>query len=145
MEIVRFCGYGFQVLLQLAAIDQDTVRRGASRGEIEMALGQPKSLVTHQDGKLTANYEYVVGNEPSTGRAVGHGVMDVLSLGLWEVVGTPIEAINQGDTIKVIVLYNKDGNALQIQSQQIVAVFQNLTHADPAYVRQSSFVAPGRA
>jgi len=97
------------------------VHRGASRGEIEMALGQPKTLVSHDDGKLTANYEYIVGNEPSTGRAVGHGVMDVLTLGLWEVVGTPIEAMNQGDKVKVMVLYDKDGNALEIQSSKITS------------------------
>ena len=95
------------------------VHRGASRGEIEMALGKPKNMTTDGDGKLTAIYEYTVGNEPSTGRAVGHGVMDVLTFGLWEVVGTPIEAINQGDKIKVTVLYDKDGNALDIQSSKL--------------------------
>jgi hypothetical protein len=95
------------------------VHRGASRGEIEMALGQPKSLTSHEDGKLTANYEYTVGNEPSTGRAVGHGVLDVMTLGLWEVVGTPIEALNQGDKIQVTVLYDKGGNALEIHSSKL--------------------------
>lgn len=95
------------------------VHRGASRGEIEMALGQPKSMTTHDDGKLTCNYEYIVGNEPSTGRAVGHGVMDFLTLGLWEVVGTPIEALNQGDKVKVTVVYDNSGNALDIQSSKL--------------------------
>ena len=84
-----------------------------------MALGQPKSLTSHEDGKLTANYEYTVGNEPSTGRAVGHGVLDVMTLGLWEVVGTPIEALNQGDKIQVTVLYDKGGNALEIHSSKL--------------------------
>jgi hypothetical protein len=36
-------------------------------------------------------YEYEVGSEPSAGRAVAHGVMDVLTLGIWEIAGTPIE------------------------------------------------------
>lgn len=47
------------------------VHRGATRGEIEMALGQPKSLSTQANGDTVATYEYTVGNEPSTGRASG--------------------------------------------------------------------------
>jgi hypothetical protein len=122
MLFVTLCSGGCSVYMAAKGEEEpnlSNVRRGASRGQIEMASGQPKSLVTHDDGKLTANYEYVVGDEPSTGRAVGHGVMDVLTLGLWEVVGTPIEALNQGDTIKVTVLYDKAGNALQIQSSKL--------------------------
>jgi hypothetical protein len=95
------------------------VHRGASRGEIEMALGHPKSTSPHENGQLTAVYEYTAGDEPSKARAVGHGVMDVLTLGLWEVVGTPIEAINRGDKIGVTVLYDQEGNALDVQSTKL--------------------------
>ena len=41
-------------------------------------------------------YEYEIGNKPSAGRAIGHGVMDILTLGLWEIIGTPIEGF-QGE------------------------------------------------
>jgi hypothetical protein len=92
------------------------VRRGASRGEIEMALGQPKSLITDPNGQLSATYEYTVGNQPSTGRAIGHAVLDVLTLGGWELIGTPIEAFNQGEKVKVNVHYDDAGNATEIQS-----------------------------
>jgi hypothetical protein len=95
------------------------VHRGASRSDIEVALGQPKSINPQQGGQTAAVYEYTVGDEPSKGRAVGHGVMDVLTFGLWEVVGTPIEALNRGDKVKVNVLYDKDGNALDIQSTKL--------------------------
>jgi hypothetical protein len=95
------------------------VHRGASRSDIEVALGQPKSINPQQGGQTAAVYEYTVGDEPSKGRAVGHGVMDVLTFGLWEVVGTPIEALNRGDKVKVNVLYDKDGNALNIQSTKL--------------------------
>ena len=95
------------------------VHRGASRTDIEVALGQPKSINPQQDGQTAAIYEYTVGDEPSKGRAVGHGVMDVLTFGLSEVVGTPIEALNRGDKVKVNVLYDKNGNALDIQSTKL--------------------------
>ena len=62
------------------------IRKGASRGEIELALGQPVSLATQKDGGTVATYEYILGNEPSAGRAVGHAVMDLLTLGGWEII-----------------------------------------------------------
>jgi hypothetical protein len=77
--------------------DLGSVRSGASRGEIELHLGSPIKVSDVGNGLRAATYEYEVGNEPSAGRAVGHAVMDVLTLGIWEIVGTPIEAV-QGDT-----------------------------------------------
>ena len=56
-------------------------------------------------------YQYEVGREPSPGRAVAHGVMDVLTLGIWEVVGTPVEVL-KGDKLHLIVVYDKDGRLI---------------------------------
>ena len=51
-------------------------------------------------------YEYEIGNEPSAGRAIGHGVMDVLTLGIWEVVGTPVEGF-QGEKKRLMLTYDE--------------------------------------
>lgn len=83
------------------------IRVGATRGEVELQLGHPVSVVTAEDGGCAATYEYEIGNEPSTGRAIGHGVLDVLTLGVWEIIGTPIEAC-QGKKRQVIVNYGPD-------------------------------------
>lgn len=110
---------GCSVYMAAAGDEQpnlSNVHRGASRGEVEMALGQPKTLTTTTDGGTTATYEYVRGNEPSAGRAIGHGVLDVLTIGIWEVVGTPIEAMNQGTKVIVDVRYDADGNATSVTS-----------------------------
>jgi hypothetical protein len=40
------------------------------------------------------------------GRAIFHGVADVFTLGLWEVVGTPVEAVASGTDVKVAVCYD---------------------------------------
>ena len=72
--------------------DLSVLRVGASRGEVEMQLGRPAAEILADDGLTYATYAYSLGNQPSAGRAVAHGVMDVLTLGLWEVVGTPVEA-----------------------------------------------------
>lgn len=81
-----------------------------------MALGQPKAISTDDQGNTNATYEYTVGNQPSAGRAVGHAVLDVLTIGIWEVVGTPIEAFNQGQKVQVNVRYNAEGEVMSIQS-----------------------------
>lgn len=87
------------------------VKKEAHRSDIEMQFGQPINVSTHTDGKITAVYEYEVGRESSPGRAVAHGVMDVLTLGIWEVVGTPVE-VYKGDKMNVIVTYDQNGRVV---------------------------------
>lgn len=58
-------------------------------------------------------YEYEVGNDPSAGRAHGHTVMDILTLGLWKIVETPIEAF-QGNKRTLNIIYDKEERVLSI-------------------------------
>jgi hypothetical protein len=94
------------------------VRKGATRGEVELALGQPKSISLDQQGNTIAMYEYTLGNEPSPGRAIAYTVLDVLTLGIWEIFGTPIEAFNQGKKVEVTVHYDKEQVVTEIQSNK---------------------------
>ena len=91
--------------------DLTVVKQQAYRTDIEMQLGSPIKVDTAPNGQTTAVYQYEVGKEPSTGRAVAHGVMDVLTLGIWEVVGTPVEVF-KGDTLTLIATYDKDGRLI---------------------------------
>ena len=76
--------------------------------QVEAYVGQPIKVNTVNDQLTEVTYEYEIGNESSAGRALGHAAMDVLTLGIWEVAGTPIEAL-QGDKYHLIVVYdNKD-------------------------------------
>ena len=80
---------------------------GSHRSEIELQLGSPRSSVTSEDSLYrTDTYEYELGNEPSAGRAVAHGVMDLLTLGLWEIIGTPVEAFH-GEKHEMVITYNQ--------------------------------------
>ncbi len=83
------------------------IRTGTTRGEVELQLGSPVKSVTAPGGKRIDIYEYEIGNEPSAGRAVGHGALDLLTLGLWEVVGTPIEAL-QGKKYEMTITYSQN-------------------------------------
>lgn len=91
------------------------VRVGSTRGEVELTLGSPVKSVTLDRGNRMDVYQYEIGNEPSSGRAIGHGLMDVLTLGLWEVIGTPIEAV-QGEKYELTITYGKDDRVQKINS-----------------------------
>ncbi len=93
-------------------------RVGSTRGEAELQLGSPISSVTTPDGGRTDIYEYELGNEPSAGRAIGHGIMDVLTLGLWELVGTPIEGFT-GSTHRISIVYGRDDRIIAINQAPV--------------------------
>ena len=83
--------------------------------EIRRLLGFSRLL---DDGGRECVYEYELGNEPSTGRAVLHGGLDVLTLGLWEIVGTPIEA-TMGDSYELTVVYGPDETARSLNTKKL--------------------------
>lgn len=113
--------------------DLSVLRVGASRGQVEMELGTPAAEILGADGYTYATYAYTVGNEPSAGRAVAHGVMDVLTLGLWEVVGTPVEAAaGKENEHAVVVVYDRNG--------MLVAVNQAARREDETAVEEGEKV-----
>ena len=59
------------------------------------------------NGTQEATYHYEIGNEPSAGRAAGHAALDVLTLGIWELAGTPIEA-TQGEKNEAVIEYTAE-------------------------------------
>ncbi len=95
--------------------DLGAIRVGASRGEVELQLGKADSTVTLDGGRRLDKYKYQLGNEPSAGRAVGHGIMDVLTLGAWEIIGTPVEGF-QGENCEVVICYDKNDVVVAINS-----------------------------
>ena len=78
--------------------------KGVDRQEVEFHLGSPRTVVHNADGTTTHIFEYEIGNEPSLGRAIGHGAMNIVTFGFWEVIGTPIEAF-AGETVRISVTY----------------------------------------
>ena len=76
---------------------------------------------THKDDSGNIIYEDYLVQKPtgSTARAVMHGVLDVGTLGLWEVVGTPLEGhVGQKDKVGVRIYYNKDETVDKIEILQ---------------------------
>lgn len=89
------------------------VQSGSSRGAVEMQLGSPEKSTTLEDGYRLDMYKYEIGNEPSPKRAAFHGIMDVITYGGWELIGTPIEAF-QGSEEEMTIKYNDEGKVVSI-------------------------------
>ena len=85
---------------------------GTARNEILETLGDPQLSQTI-NGKKVDMYLISKGNEINKKRAVGHALIDVASLGLWEIVGTPYEAkAAETNSKRYFITYNQD-NAIE--------------------------------
>jgi len=89
--------------------DTSVFSRGTPRYEVIGEVGQPVDTIKNDDGTITDTYSFIQGYSKGAkaGRALGHGLMDIATLGLWEVIGSPTEAIASGDKVVVRVQYDK--------------------------------------
>lgn len=97
--------------------DFDVVKIGGHRDDVELQLGQPLEVKKLGGGGEMVTYSYEVGNDPNAVRAIGHAALDVASVGLWEVVGTPIEA-SVGDEYELNITYDKQGHVTDLKRVQ---------------------------
>ena len=86
-------------------VNLSALRLGQDRAEVIDLLGKPAKTVIIQ-GKKTDVFELQRGNAPNASRAVGHGAMDILTFGMWELVGTPVEA-TQGESFTLTTEYDE--------------------------------------
>ncbi|WP_281802553.1 hypothetical protein [Methylocystis echinoides] len=87
----------------------DLLRVGTPRPMILAEFGLPVVAETRNGHKYEI-FKFVDGYSAGAkaGRAVFHGAADVLTLGLWEVVGTPTEGVFSGDEMAFQLRYDKD-------------------------------------
>lgn len=88
------------------------LKEGTPRAIVVAGLGAP----LYSD-KSTDIYEACKGDESSLGRAIGHGVLDLLTFGLWEVIGTPIEMASDADKecFRLHVIYDENNNLKEVK------------------------------
>lgn len=110
--------------------DLSVLEKGTPRNMVVAELGTP-SLTEEKDGSKIDTFKFTQGYSTGskTGRAFIHGVADVLTLGLWEVVGTPIEAIATGTDMTVVVTYDENDRVITVE---------NLTDAKKKYAKAES-------
>ena len=90
---------------------------GSPRAVVIAKLGPPETTTKDAQGCYTDSYALVKGNAPSVGRAVAHGALDVFTLGLWEVVGTPMEmGAGREERSRLIIEYDAEDKIRNVQS-----------------------------
>ena len=88
---------------------------GTPRAMLLAEFGLP--IVTEEvDGKKQEIFKFHQGYSggAKAGRAVFHGAADVLTLGLWEIVGTPTEGVFDGNSHVYQVTYDENNRAAEV-------------------------------
>jgi len=96
--------------------DVDVLVPGIPRNVVLAELGQPVTTEIRSDGRRVEVFSFVQGYRKGVkvGRAIGHATADVMTLGLWEVAGTPTEATLNGHRIAYEVTYDSDDRIEQV-------------------------------
>ena len=93
---------------------------GASKEKIDAEFSPPTKIEVREDGGAECLYIFVLGDERSYSRAVLHAGLDALTIGLWEVVGTPIERhIEETQEYQMTVVYDINAIARSVKIQPI--------------------------
>ena len=89
--------------------DTSVLHKNAARSLVISELGEPIYTEKTENGRMDI-FKFTQGYSEGvkTSRAVLHGTADVLTLGLWEVVGTPAETIYSGNDVRLEAHYDKN-------------------------------------
>lgn len=98
----------------LAVLSEATPRQ-----EVRAELGMPIQNGKDVDGFDFDIFEFIQGYSKGSkaARAAWHGLADVFTLGLWEVVGMPVEALASGTKLKVTVTYDEQQKVKMVKLQ----------------------------
>jgi hypothetical protein len=93
----------------------DTVQSSRSRGQFISCGATVISSERLPTGELVEVYQYKK-EKGSAARALMHGVLDVGTCGLWEVLGTPIEAcVDENKYFTIKVYYDGNENVTKVE------------------------------
>lgn len=87
----------------------EVLNNGTSRENVIVYLGAPITS-EKENGKRTDIYKFVQGYGGGTkaSRALMHGILDALTIFIWELIGWPMETIINGHEMTVKVIYDQD-------------------------------------
>lgn len=121
MAVALLIGSGCSVYMaakQPRAKDLSVLKEGTPRSHVIAELGAP-AWSGEKGGNKVDVFAFTQGYSAGAkaGRAFFHGAADVFTLGLWEVIGTPVESVASGTEMKVEVIY--DGND-QVKAAEVI-------------------------
>jgi len=99
----------FMAARQPGKKDVSLFKVGTSRSMLISEFGAPVAS-EDRNGKKFEIFKFTQGysGPAKVGRALFHGTADVFSLGLWEVIGTPTEAVFNGASMAYEVSYDEN-------------------------------------
>ncbi len=100
--------------------DLSVLKEGTERDLVIAEFGTPISTEMTDKGRKEI-YSFIQGYSKGAkaGRAFFHGAADVFTLGLWEVVGTPVEGSFNGKKMTVRVFFDDED---RISAAEILSV-----------------------
>ncbi len=99
--------------------DPTIIQVGAERAEIEKMLGAPNIMVPLDNGRTKAVYRidpYAPTKAARNANVARHIVADVLTLGLWEIVGSLTEEVPKEKFVTYRIYYDRDGRIEAIET-----------------------------
>jgi hypothetical protein len=111
LVLVLGWGYGcsvYKAVNQPEQKDISVLHKNAVRANVIAELGEPVYTEKTEKGRMDI-FKFTQGYSEGvkTSRAVFHGTADVLTLGLWEIVGTPVESVYSGHDVRLEAHYDK--------------------------------------
>lgn len=88
--------------------DMNVLLVGTPRADVLKEFGEPEQTGVHA-GKRVDTFKFKEGQRDNQkyGRAALHAGLDLLTLGIWEVVGTPAEIMSMQPETRIDVTYNE--------------------------------------
>ena len=92
------------------------LKPGTPRTHVIAELGAPIWSERNGDGSTTDVFAFKQGYSKGakTGRALFHGAADVVTGGLWEVAGIPIETVADGTDVRLVVTSEANGCLVKV-------------------------------
>ena len=105
--------------------DVGLLKPGTPRSAVLAELGAPIESTVRAGAKVDV-FTFTQGSSglEKGGRAVRHGAADVITLGLWEVVGTPIEGYANGTKVSMEITYDREdrvSRVVPLRGQEVLA------------------------
>lgn len=119
----------------------DAFEVGSSRKQVEIQLGTPMSSTSLAGGTKEDSYRYEMGNSPNGARATLYFYYDVFTIGLAEVIFTPIELF-QGHDEETKIVYSSDDRVLAIKGFTPAPPSPELKAAQEAQAQHAKRSAP---
>tara|TARA_Y100000766_G_scaffold143442_1_gene123306 strand:- start:230 stop:631 length:402 start_codon:yes stop_codon:yes gene_type:complete len=113
------CSATQQAANQPTLKDLSVLEEGTKRDIVVLELGAPAETRI-EDGNKVDLFSFVQGYSKGTrvARVTGHAAAEALTLGVWSLIGTPIEQTHNGTILGYKVYY--DENDVVSKSEQLV-------------------------